>query len=226
MKSTALLLALFFVAPLGMAQDTPAVTPEPAPEADEKIVVADDLVTALAAADQFTVLVQALRDTGLDQALSGDETFTVFAPTDAAFASLPEGTLEALTPDELTRILRYHVVMGSVTAADAAELASATTVEGSALTITPEGDALMIDGATVTEADIEVSNGVIHVIDTVLMPAESIEGEAAGGTAPEEDTESDYTDDDIEQDDDVDQKEDDTEDATSEASPESTDDQR
>ena len=224
MKATTLLLVLLFAAPLSLAQDTPAVTPDPAteaaPEADAKIVVADDLVSALEAAEQFTVLVQALRDTGLDAALSGTETFTVFAPTDEAFAKLPAGTLDALTPDELTRVLRYHVLMGTVTSADAAALTAAPTVEGSEIKIAM-GDALTVNDATVTEADLEVSNGVIHVIDTVLMPGPAeatLEGKAAGGKPAKQDAAPTER---------ADDQEDDTEqNDSSEASPEPTDDQR
>ena len=100
--------------------------------------------------------------------------FTVFAPTDAAFAKLPAGTVEALLKDKakLTAILTYHVVAGKVEAKDVVKLDSAKTVNGQSVTIKVMGNTVHVDGATVTTADIEASNGVIHVIDSVLMPKE------------------------------------------------------
>ncbi len=238
MKFAALFLVLILAAPLSVAQDAPVKQDPPVtkdtpvePAADQKIVVADDLVSALDAADNFTILVKALRDTGLDKALSGTETFTLFAPTDEAFQKLPAGTLDGLTADELVGILRYHVLAGTVTSADAAALTSAPTVEGDELAIATTDEGLTVGEAHVTEADIEVSNGVIHVIDTVLLPSPAeaaLEGQAAGGQASE--TMDVPTTDDSKADEDNDQKDDQDEEGddqdNSEASPETTDDQR
>jgi uncharacterized surface protein with fasciclin (FAS1) repeats len=108
------------------------------------------------------------------ESLKGKGPFTVFAPTDAAFAKLPAGTVEDLLKPEnkakLTAILTYHVVPGEVKAAQAAKLPSAKTVNGASLTIHATGGKVMVDNATVTAADIVCTNGVIHVIDTVVLP--------------------------------------------------------
>ena len=187
MKLAALLLALLLLAPQSIAQDTPQDTPvEPVADVTEETVASDDIVSALDAAGNFTILVKALRDTGLDTALSGTETFTVFAPTDEAFQKLPEGTLESLTADDLVGILRHHVLIGAVNSTDAATLDTAPTVEGGELAIATTEEGLTVGGANVTEADIETSNGIVHVIDTVLLPSPAdaaLEGQAAGGQA-------------------------------------------
>jgi uncharacterized surface protein with fasciclin (FAS1) repeats len=127
--------------------------------------------TAVSAGD-FTTLVAAVQAAGLVDTLSGPGPFTVFAPTDAAFAKLPAGTVESLLADvpKLTAILTYHVVPGSVHAADLSGTPSATTVQGTDVTF-DTSDGVKVNDATVTAADIETSNGVIHVIDTVLIPA-------------------------------------------------------
>ena len=106
------------------------------------------------------------------ETLQSDGPFTVFAPTDEAFAKLPEGTVEALiaNPDKLRSILLYHVVPGKVMAADVVSLNSATTAEGSDVTIMLAQGGVQINDANVTATDIETSNGVIHVIDTVIIP--------------------------------------------------------
>ncbi len=120
----------------------------------------------------FTTLVAAVQAAGLVDTLSGDGPFTVFAPTDEAFAKLPEGTIEALLndKDKLTSILTYHVVAGKVMASDVVNLNSAETVNGQEVAIKVMDGKVMIDGATVVMTDIEASNGVIHVIDTVILP--------------------------------------------------------
>jgi uncharacterized surface protein with fasciclin (FAS1) repeats len=133
-----------------------------------------DIVDTAVAAGSFTTLVTAVKAAGLVDTLKGAGPFTVFAPTDDAFAKLPAGTLDAVLADKakLTAILTYHVVAGKVMAKDVAGLngKTAKTVQGGALTIdTTHG--VKIGGATVTKADIECTNGVIHVIDTVLIPA-------------------------------------------------------
>ena len=131
-----------------------------------------DIVDTAIAAGSFKTLAKALTEAGLVDTLKGPGPFTVFAPTDAAFAKLPKGALEALLKDKkkLTAVLTYHVVAGKVMAADAAKLTTAKTVNGASLTIKAKDGGIMIDGAKVTKADIEASNGVIHVVDTVLMP--------------------------------------------------------
>jgi uncharacterized surface protein with fasciclin (FAS1) repeats len=131
-----------------------------------------DIVDTAVAAGNFKTLAKALTEAGLVETLKGKGPFTVFAPTDEAFAKLPKGTLDALLKDKkkLTEILTYHVVGGAVKAADAAKLTSAKTVNGKSIAIKAKGGAVMIDNAKVTTADIAASNGVIHVIDTVLIP--------------------------------------------------------
>ena len=123
-------------------------------------------------AGSFTILLAAVDAAGLSDTLADGGPFTVFAPTDDAFAKLPMGTIESLLADraKLTDVLTYHVVPGRVTAADAATLSSAPTVQGSALPIATNGG-VHVGDAKVVGADIEASNGVIHVIDRVLLPA-------------------------------------------------------
>jgi uncharacterized surface protein with fasciclin (FAS1) repeats len=125
-----------------------------------------------AEAGGFTTLLAAVEAAGLAETLMGEGPFTVFAPTDEAFAALPEGTVEGLLEDipALTDILLYHVVAGEVYAADVVELSSATTVQGSDVTITIEDGNVFVDGAQVVATDIQASNGVIHVIDAVILP--------------------------------------------------------
>ena len=133
-----------------------------------------DIVDTAVEAGQFTTLAAALEAAGLVETLKGDGPFTVFAPTDEAFAALPAGTVESLLKPEnrekLTAILTYHVVPGRYAAADVSGMATATTVNGEAVDIRSAGSGVMVDGARVVKADIAASNGVIHVIDKVLMP--------------------------------------------------------
>lgn len=133
-----------------------------------------DIVETAQNADGFETLVAAIEAAGLADTLKGEGPYTVFAPTDAAFEKLPDGTLDSLlreeNRDKLIAILSYHVVPGKVTSEQAAGLSDATTVEGGELSISRSGNSVMINDATVTTADIEASNGVIHVIDTVLLP--------------------------------------------------------
>ncbi len=131
-----------------------------------------NIVEVAVAAGSFKTLVAAVTAAGLGETLSGPGPFTVFAPTDEAFAKLPAGTVEGLLKDipALTKILTYHVVSGKVMAAEAAKLTSATTVQGGEIKI-DASHGVKINDATVVTADIDASNGVIHVIDTVLMPA-------------------------------------------------------
>lgn len=133
-----------------------------------------DIVDTAASAKIFNTLVAAVKAAGLVDTLKGDGPFTVFAPTDEAFAKLPAGTVESLlkpeNKDKLVKILTYHVVPGRVMASDVVKLKSAKTVEGQSVMIKTKGGKVMVDGANVIKTDIEASNGVIHVIDSVLMP--------------------------------------------------------
>lgn len=133
-----------------------------------------DIVDTAVAAGSFKTLAAALKAAGLVDTLKGKGPFTVFAPTDEAFAKLPAGTVEDLLKPEnkqkLTQILTYHVVPGKVMAADVVKLKSAKTVNGKALTIVANGGTVSVDGAKVVKADVLASNGVIHVIDTVMLP--------------------------------------------------------
>ncbi len=130
-----------------------------------------DIVDVATSDDSFSTLVTALQTAELVDTLKSDGPFTVFAPTNAAFDKLPAGTVESLLADKekLTRILTYHVVPGKVTSSQVAGLTSATTVQGSDLSI-DTSSGVKINDATVVQADVEASNGVIHVIDTVLIP--------------------------------------------------------
>lgn len=139
---------------------------------------ASDIVDTAVAAGSFGTLVAAVQAAGLEETLRGAGPFTVFAPTDAAFAALPAGTVENLLLPEnretLRSILTYHVVSGRVMAADAAGLSSAPTVNGASAPIAPGANGgLTIGGANIVTTDIECSNGVIHVIDAVIMPPSS-----------------------------------------------------
>ncbi|MEO7137254.1 MAG: fasciclin domain-containing protein [Gemmatimonadales bacterium] len=131
-----------------------------------------DIIETAVAAGSFNTLAKAIEAAGLTETLKGEGPFTVFAPTDEAFARLPEGTVDALLKDKakLTAILTYHVVSGKVSSTDVAGMSSAKTVNGQPISIKAKGGKVMIDKATVIQADIAASNGVIHVIDQVLMP--------------------------------------------------------
>ncbi len=131
-----------------------------------------DIVDTAVAAGSFGTLVTAVKAAGLVETLKSAGPFTVFAPTDEAFAKIPADTLNAVLADKakLTAILTYHVVAGKVLAADVVNLTSAKTVQGGELKISTEGG-VKVNDANVIKTDIECDNGVIHVIDTVLMPA-------------------------------------------------------
>lgn len=133
-----------------------------------------DIVDTAVLANDFNTLVAAVQAAGLVDTLKGEGPFTVFAPTDAAFAALPEGTVEALlrpeNKDQLVAILTYHVVPGKVMSSDiAGTKVSAPTVQGQSVSIDAT-DGVTVDGASVVSADVETSNGVIHVIDKVILP--------------------------------------------------------
>ena len=155
-KLAAMLIAFVVFATVGVA----------APPADQ------DIVDTAVAAGSFNTLVKAVQAAGLVDTLKGEGPFTVFAPTDEAFAKLPEGTLEALLADKdkLTAILTYHVVPGKVMAKDVVNISEATTVNGSDIAIKVKDGNVQINEATVVAADVDASNGVIHVIDTVILP--------------------------------------------------------
>ncbi len=154
-----LFIALIAVAPLAFAGQA---------------VKAGDIVDTAASSDQFSTLVAAVKAAGLVETLKGDGPFTVFAPTNDAFAALPEGTVESLlkpeNKEQLIAVLTYHVIPGRVMSADiAGKMADVETVQGSSLSIDATSG-VMVDNASVTTADIITSNGVIHVIDKVVLP--------------------------------------------------------
>lgn len=134
-----------------------------------------DIVDIAASAGSFNTLVAAVKAAGLVDTLKGEGPFTVFAPTDEAFAKLPAGTVDELLKPEnrgkLTAILTYHVVPGRVTANQVVNLTEAKTVQGQSVKIAVRNGNVMVDGAKVIKTDIMGSNGVIHVIDSVIMPA-------------------------------------------------------
>ena len=134
----------------------------------------EDIVDVAVGAGVFNTLVAAVQAADLVDALKGEGPLTVFAPTDEAFAALPEGTVESLLLPEnkelLTSILLYHVVAGAVMAADVVELDSAATLNGASVSISVSDSGVMINNANVVQADVAASNGVIHIIDAVLLP--------------------------------------------------------
>ncbi len=174
--SIAIVIALVVAVPLVLAacgsssdEATPAASPTPSPS-----MAANDIVDTAVAAGDFTTLVTAVTAAGLVETLKGEGPYTVFAPTDAAFAAVPKETLDALLADPkgaLTDVLTYHVASGKVMASDLSDGMMIDTVNGAQLEVKINADGtVMIGDATVTTADIETSNGVIHVIDTVLIP--------------------------------------------------------
>lgn len=179
MKRNSLFLGLLVAVSMLFAACAPAATSTPEPTAmPEPTTMPEpelsDIVDTAVADGRFTTLASALDAAGLVETLKGEGPFTVFAPTDDAFAALPEGTVESLLLPEnkqaLTDILTYHVVPGKVMAADVAGLTSATTVLGKDVTIKVDMGNVYINDAKVILTDIETSNGVIHVIDAVLLP--------------------------------------------------------
>lgn len=158
---------LLFAAVLLVA--TSAFAGEPGKAAGSK-----DIVDTAVSAGDFKTLVAAIKAAGLVDTLKGTGPFTVFAPTDEAFAKLPAGTLDELlkpeNKDKLVSILTYHVVSGDVMAKDVVKLNSAKTINGKDVTIKTENGKVYIDNAQVVKPDIKASNGVIHVVDTVLLP--------------------------------------------------------
>lgn len=189
MKRNSLLVGLLVAVSLVLVACAPAATPTPAPEptampeptATPEPELADIVDTAVADG-RFTTLVAAVEAAGLVETLKGEGPFTVFAPTDDAFAALPEGTVESLllpeNKQQLTDILLYHVVSGKVMAADVTGLESATTVLGKDIAIKVDMGNVYINDAQVIITDIETSNGVIHVIDAVILPPSDEEAES------------------------------------------------
>jgi uncharacterized surface protein with fasciclin (FAS1) repeats len=170
-----------------LAACSPASEPAPAPEpvvveetAVEPVVeevMPTTIVDVAAGNPDFSTLVAAVQAAGLAETLSGEGPFTVFAPTDAAFAALPAGTLDSLllpeNKDQLTAILTYHVVPGKTMSTDLpATAADVATVNGKTVSVVAGAEGATVNGANITAADIEASNGVIHVIDAVILPPE------------------------------------------------------
>ena len=170
-SAAALFLAAAFTAGNVSWPQFAAAKDEPAKEEAAK---KKDIVDTAVDAGKFKTLAAALKAAGLVDTLKGDGPFTVFAPTDEAFAKLPKGTVESLLKPEnkekLADILKYHVVASKAMAKDVAGMKSAKTVNGKKLKLKVDGEKVMVNESTVTKADIEASNGVIHVIDAVLMP--------------------------------------------------------
>ncbi len=155
--------AVSLVAATSLATASPATTTTASPK---------NIVQTAVTAGQFKTLVSLVKQAGLVGALSGPGPLTVFAPTDAAFAKVPKATLAALAKNkaELKAVLLYHVVKGNVTAAQASMLTSAKTLEGASLPIRVSGSKVYVGGAQVIKANIMASNGIIHVINKVLIP--------------------------------------------------------
>ncbi len=145
----------------------------PVPEVAKAPQAAKNIVEVAAGAGTFNTLVAAVKAAGLVETLSGPGPFTVFAPTDEAFARIPEADLQALLADKeaLRAVLTYHVVAGRVPATDVVNLTSAQTVNGKSVKIMVRDGKVMVDGATVVATDIEATNGIIHVIDRVILPS-------------------------------------------------------
>ena len=160
---------------LALAVAAPVFAAQPAASTAAQTQARADIVDTAVAAGQFKTLAAALQAAGLVDTLKGAGPFTVFAPTDAAFAALPAGTVENLLKPEnreqLVAILTYHVVPGRVTAGEVAKLDKATTVQGGDVAIRATGGTVSVGNARVVQADVMASNGVIHVIDKVLMPS-------------------------------------------------------
>ncbi len=170
MKRTAMPIAIGTLMLVGFTTSLSSLAEDMSGSAEAKM----DIVDTAVAAGQFNTLAAALGAGDLITTLKGDGPFTVFAPTDEAFAKLPEGTVASLLEpenrDQLVAILTYHVVAGEVMAKDVVNLSEATTVNGADVAIKVMDGKVHINNATVVAADVATSNGVIHVIDTVLLP--------------------------------------------------------
>lgn len=174
LRSTLLVATLALVACGG--GETAGGAPAQDPTTAGKVTTAgkSDIVDTASSAGSFKTLLAAVKAADLESTLRGPGPFTVFAPTDEAFAKLPAGTVDGLlkpeNKDKLKAILTYHVVSGKVGAEQAMKLSNAKTVNGKELKLVASGGSLKVDKATVVKADVAASNGVIHVIDTVLLP--------------------------------------------------------
>ena len=163
------------VAACSDSDDDAATTTTAAPTTTEAMAeeMTEDTIVDVAIANEFNTLVAAVQAAGLVETLQGDGPFTVFAPTDEAFAALPEGTLDSLLedPEALAEILTYHVVSGEVLAADVVGLDAATTVQGDDISIEVVDGGVVLNGSSnVVATDVKASNGVVHVIDAVILP--------------------------------------------------------
>jgi uncharacterized surface protein with fasciclin (FAS1) repeats len=165
--------AAFGVAACGSDSDSDSSSTSSTPAATTP--AAKNIVGVAQGTNQLSTLVQAVTAADLATTLQGKGPYTVFAPTDQAFQGLPKGTLDTLlkpaNKDQLTSVLTYHVVPGKVTAAQLKDGQELTTVNGEKLTVSIDGKTVKVGDATVTKADVPASNGVVHVIDTVLQPA-------------------------------------------------------
>jgi uncharacterized surface protein with fasciclin (FAS1) repeats len=171
MKTLLMLVSVAGLALAGCKKSDTTSSTTPAGDTSTTAATVGTIPEVAAAAGSFTTLLAAVGAADLGATLSGPGPFTVFAPTDEAFAKIPKADLDALLADKakLTAVLTYHVVAGKVMAKDVAGMTSATTVQGGALAI-DTSSGVKVGGATVITADVEASNGVIHVIDTVLLP--------------------------------------------------------
>lgn len=164
MKFFAMTLAALCLVPVSARAEAPAASAQ------------KTIVETAVGAGQFNTLVAAVKAAGLAETLSGDGPFTVFAPTDAAFKKLPKGTVESLLEPEnkekLAAILKYHVVKGKVPASKVLQSDSLKSLQGNSLTVEQKGGDVMVDNAKVVKTDVMCSNGIIHVIDTVMLPKE------------------------------------------------------
>jgi uncharacterized surface protein with fasciclin (FAS1) repeats len=167
MKRIPIITALVISVAVGVASATASRTIPTAPKMAQK-----NIVQTAVAAGQFKTLASLLKKSGLAATLASKGPFTVFAPTDAAFAKVPKATLAKLAKNKakLRAVLLYHVVRGKVTAAKAMKLRSAKTLQGKSLSVRVTSGNVIVGGATVTKADVMASNGVIHIINKVLMP--------------------------------------------------------
>ena len=176
MKLSSILTSLLALAMLaGCSKDPQQATTTAAKKSATNQIAESNIVTVAATSGDFNTLVAAVKAAGLVETLQGDGPFTVFAPTDEAFAKLPAGTVDSLLLPEnkqkLIAILTYHVVPGEVLAADVVKLSSANTVEGQPVSISTDAAGVRVNDANVIVTDVMASNGVIHVIDSVLIPS-------------------------------------------------------
>jgi uncharacterized surface protein with fasciclin (FAS1) repeats len=183
-SAVSLIVAMAFAVSLaGCGGEEPAAPSGPPPEKKKmgeveprRLPAAEtqNIVQTAMAAEEFSTLCEALKAADLVEALERGGPYTVFAPTDEAFGKLPEGTLDELlkpeSKDQLTGVLKHHVISGKMTATDVAGAESLTTISGTQLAVTVHDGAVMVGDAKVVQADIEASNGVIHAIDAVLLP--------------------------------------------------------